>query len=210
MLHANQIKEILLIDPDPEALSKAAQNLIHNHPSQQARFVCAFVSDKEDQRVNFYSIARGAASSMYASHAITAHGLGMQKQVITTTIDHLVDQYSILPDLVKIDTEGAERLVLQGATQLAKRQATRFFVEMHSNPEISMHDNAQATLEWCRQVGYLAWYLKEKIELTSPETISHRGRCHLLLLPIHEEFPEYLRQINQGSSLKKAVFDTAG
>lgn len=61
MLHANQIKEILLIDPDPEALSKAAQNLIHNRPSQQARFVCAFVSDKEDQRVNFYSIARGAA-----------------------------------------------------------------------------------------------------------------------------------------------------
>lgn len=202
ILHSGQVNEILLVDPDPDALSKAAQNLIYNNWSQQARFKCAFVSNKQDEQIYFYSTPRGAASSMYASHATTATNLEMKKLVSTTTIDYLVDAFNTVPDLIKIDTEGAERLVLQGAVKLAKRQSTRFFVEMHSNVELSMHDNAQAILAWCGQVNYRAWYLKEKIELISPETISHRGRCHLLLLPIQEEFPDYLTYINQGSSLK--------
>lgn len=202
MLHSGDVQQIILVDPDPDALSKAAFNLVHNGLSHKARFVCAFVSDQSDQLVDFYSIMGGAASSMYAGHAVTASSQGKKVKVVTTTIDQMVRDYGIQPDLIKIDTEGAERLVLQGASELAKLQTTRFMVEMHSNPELSMRENAQAVLDWASRANYRAWYLKEKNLLTSPEKIANRGRCHLLLLPSNANLPPSIMKLGQSATLE--------
>lgn len=204
ILHPGHIRQIILVDPQPSALSRAALNLIYNGWGHIARFICAFVSDTPDQQVDFYSLLGGAASSMYASHAVTASKLNKKISVTTTTIDQLVEIYDCQPDFVKIDTEGAERLVLQGGIELAKKHSTRFFVEMHSSVDLPMRQNAQAIIDWCSQVNYRAWYLKEKIELTSPEMIAERGRCHLLLLPSQADFPESLLPIQQGDSLNSS------
>ena len=129
---------------------------------------------------------------------------GRSKQSIpTTTVDYLVEIFNCVPDLVKIDVEGAERLVLQGAVELAHKQVARFLVEMHSNSELPMSENAQRVLSWCQKVNYRAWYLKDKVQLTAPELISGRGRCHLLLLPAEEMLPEILAKLEQGAPLEK-------
>lgn len=202
-LHPGQVKEIILVDPNPLALSQAAQNLILNGWSEHARFVCAFASNQVAQTVDFYTIGTGAAGSIYASHAKTASTLKSKRSVPTTTIENLVQIFNCLPDLVKIDAEGAERLVLQGATALAHKQVTRFFVEMHSSVELPMSENAQKILHWCQQVNYQAWYLKDKIKLTTPEPITRRGRCHLLLLPSEKSLPQSLVKLDQGAPLEK-------
>lgn len=203
LLHPGQVREIVLVDANPLALSQAAQNLILNGLCQRARFICAFASDRATETVDFYTIGTGAAGSFFASHARTASVLKAKQSVPTTTIDGLTEALNCLPDLVKIDVEGAEFLVLQGATDLARRQMTRFFVEMHSNAELPMSGNAQNILDWCRQVGYEAWYLKEKIKLTTPQPIAHRGRCHLLLLPADKSLPQGLAGLEQGAPLEK-------
>jgi len=56
-------------------------------------------------------------------------------------------------------------------------------------------------LDWCKDLGYSAWYLKTEERLESPETIAHRGRCHLLLQPKAWGYPEWLRGIKQSSPL---------
>lgn len=203
LLHPGNVKKIVLVDPNHLALGQAAQNLILNGWSERSRFVCAFASNQADENVDFYTIGTGSAGSIYASHAKTAATLKSKRSVPTTTVDNLVRTFDCLPDLVKIDVEGAESLVLEGATELAHGQVTHFFVEMHSNTELPMSKNAQKILDWCQQVNYQAWYLKDKIKLTTPKPIAHRGRCHLLLLPNNQDLPQSLVELDQSALLEK-------
>ncbi|HKD19809.1 MAG TPA: FkbM family methyltransferase, partial [Thermoanaerobaculia bacterium] len=115
----------------------------------------------------------------------------------TTTLDELVSALKIEPDLVKIDVEGAERLVLEGARELAHRGNVTFIVEMHSNPELSMAANGRAVLDWCQRMSYEAWYMTEPQKVTTPDVFAHRGRCHLLLIPRGLPYPDCLVGIKQ-------------
>lgn len=192
---------LVLIDPNPLALTYASGNMIINDFSSRCTFVKSFVSSKQGEKVKFYTIDTGAAGSMFVSHAKTASALSNWFWVSTTTIDHLVAELKVVPDLIKIDVEGAEHLVLLGAQATARNNAIRFFIEMHSNAEMSMEQNAASILNWCAENGYRAWYLADGTELLSAEQIKHRGRCHLLLLRKDKEYPEGLRHIKQGARL---------
>jgi FkbM family methyltransferase len=203
LLHSGHVSQIVLIEPNPAALSQAAENLILNGWSDKARFVCAFAADRANQVQEFFTVGAGAAGSMYPSHARTASTLGASCTVTTVTVDQLVEQYQLVPNLVKIDVEGAEILVLRGAKSLAQKQVTRFFVEMHSGASMTMFDNARQVLDWCDQYNYRSWYLKEKIPLSEPSQIASRGRCHLLLLPHSLSLPASLARLEQGDALDK-------
>ena len=142
---------------------------------------------------------------MYKSHAESAAQLNAYQVVKTITLDYLSEKYEALPDLVKIDVEGAERLVLKGSKSIASRKKTRFFVEMHSNVELSMLDNGSQVIEWCKAMGYKAWYLKEEAELVSATQIQTRGRCHLLLQPAEWTYPEFLAGVKENSELPDEI-----
>lgn len=193
--------KLVLIDPNPLALTYASGNMIINDFSSRCTFIKSFVSSKQGEKVKFYTIATGAAGSMFVSHAKTASALSNWFWVSTTTIDQLVAEHDVIPDLIKIDVEGAEYLVLLGAQATAKTNKVRFFIEMHANSEMSMEQNANSILSWCSENGYRAWYLTEGTELLAAEQIKHRGRCHLLLLRADQEYPEALKHIKQGASL---------
>jgi len=205
LLYPNTVQEVILVEPNPGALSIASENLIHNHLVHRARLVCAFAADIADEAVQFWTVGTGSAGSMYADHAVTAAKRDLSYSVPTTTVDTLCDLYHLIPDLVKVDTEGAESLVLPCSTRLSASQKTRFFVEMHSNPHMPMTDNARKVLDWCAHNAYRAWYCANKEELTDPEQIAHRGRCHLLLQPGTWEYPDWLRNISQSAPLSQAL-----
>lgn len=201
-LSPGKVRDIVLIDANPEALAIAAKNMIMNKLSHKTRFINAFAAESTGGRVSFFTTGAGAAGSIYVTHAKTAANLGSSSTVPTISLDWISEWYQLTPELVKIDTEGAEYKVLQGSIGLAKKRATKFLVEMHSNSELSMKENARNILNWCISHGYTPWYLKEKIVLESPVMIENRGRCHLLLLPSEHEFPKYLRSIDQSADLE--------
>ncbi len=201
LLYGNKVQELFLLDPNPLALSIAAENMIRNNLSKHVRFINTFVSDSDNESVKFYTVGSGAAGSMYRSHAKSAGEMNLFLQVQTCTIDSLILEYSIIPDLVKIDVEGAEAKVLKGATKLASHQQTKFMVEVHSSEELSIVSNTQMILDWCTANNYRAWYLKDKVALADTETIKIRGRYHLLLLPKSIQFPSYLLSIEQRAPL---------
>lgn len=192
---------MLLIDPNPEALTIAAANLIHNNLASHCGFLTAFVSDVSDQELDFYTVGAGAAGSMYRGHAVTASKLNSSFKVRTKSLDDICEKLNWAPDFVKIDVEGAEVKVLWGACMTVQRFKPWIMVEMHSPPELPMAENARLVLDWCKQNGYHAWYMKDAILLTTPDQIGHRGKCHLLLLPQHEEYPSELTRIPQRASL---------
>lgn len=198
-------RKMLLVDPNPKALSKAAIHLITNGLEGHVQFLSAFVSDVYNETVPFYAIDSGAAGSMYASHAQTAASMGAVTEVKTVTLDFLYQEYNFKPDLVKIDVEGAETLVMQSAKILAKECQCTFFIEMHNLKDLGMEAAAQIMLDWCDLMNYQAWYLADGEILHDAQKIADRGKCHLLLLPKNKSYPEYLRGVKQSSKLPNSI-----
>jgi hypothetical protein len=93
-------------------------------------------------------------------------------------------------------------MVLAGAKRCAALQKTRFLVEMHSNAELSMAENANRILAWCAEQKYRGWYLSEGTPLHSSEDVKTRGRCHLLLQPAGWPYPSWLEGIPQSAGLE--------
>ncbi len=191
LINAN-IDKILLVDPNPQALLVANKNVLINNWIHKTNSYLGFVGKNSGEVINFYTIGKGAAGSMYKSHSETASMINNFYKVATVTLDYLHSHFCWTPDFIKIDVEGAEALVISGGKELLKNNAIKVLVEMHANEELSMLENATKVLNLCVEINYSAWYLKTKERLTSPETISKRGRCHLLLLPKDIAFPSYL------------------
>lgn len=196
---------VVLLDANVEALGMALRNLAMNNMAINCRFHNAFVGAKDSDKVKFYTVGTGAAGSMYESHAKTASAVNSYFYVETITVDTLSASMRLTPDLVKIDVEGAEFLVLQGAQQLAEKMQCAFFVEMHATKEVPMLDNAHKIIKWCERVGYRPYYLKNHELLTRPDVIAHRGKCHLLLLPQMMDYPDALKTIAEGAQLPPLV-----
>lgn len=188
----DKVEQVIMIDPNSEALNFANLNVINNNFIHKTRSFLGFVSDKNDEELDFYTIGHGSAGSMFKSHAETASILGMSYKVHTITFDTLVQYFKTIPDFIKIDVEGAEYYVLKGAKETVKANKIKILVEMHSNKEMSMKQNTELVLDWCKEVGYSAWYLTDKQKLVDADQVKHRGRCHFLLIPKDDTFPEYL------------------
>ena len=201
----NPNREMILVDPNPEALGMAASNIIQNNLGSRTQYLTAFVSDKPGNSLKFYTVGAGAAGSMYASHAETASSLNSFINVNTVTLDHIYQFYNLKPDLVKIDVEGAETLVMQAAIKMAAECQCSFFIEMHNVENLGMEAAGDFMVEWCTSHNYKAWYLKTGEVMTSGKLIAHRGKCHLLLLPSNKAYPDYLIGVPQNGALPKSL-----
>src|SRR6266498_4442541 len=68
LLWPANVQNIVLIEPNPSALSICAENLILNGLSQKARFVCAIASEKAGDTSDLFTVGSGAAGSMFEGH----------------------------------------------------------------------------------------------------------------------------------------------
>lgn len=198
-------RKVIAWDTNVEALSQCAENLFRNGLCHRVRFVLAFAAAQADQQLDFYTVGTGSAGSRYPGHARTAAARKCFSLVQTNTVDRVLTDLGLVPDLVKIDIEGAEAEALQGAKELAQNTKPRFCVEMHSPPELPMVENCRRVLAWCQEVGYKAYYMKAHSQIFTPDPIAHRGRCHLLLIPDQAEYPLWLKTVEENSSVEQGM-----
>lgn len=126
LLSPGKVQEMIMLDASKEALTIAARNMILNQLSHKTRFVHSFAAETTGKQIPFFTIGAGAAGSMYSTHAKTAVKQGSSSVVPTVSLDWISNWYQLVPDLVKIDTEGAEYKVLQGSIEIAKKKKTIF------------------------------------------------------------------------------------
>lgn len=195
---------VLAIDANPECAAVTAANLVRNGFGDRARVLSAFVSDSR-RHVRFNALGLGAAGSGIDGLSVSAEEVASSVEVQSRTLDELVASVGFNPDLIKIDVEGAEREVLRGAVSVAASDRPRFMVEMHSGGDLTMERNMSDVLGWCSDNDYRAWYLATGEELADASTVAHRGRCHVLLQPSGDPFPDVLVGVPQGASIESVL-----
>lgn len=125
--------------------------------------------------------SRGRSANHLASvRGSTMHGGTRRREhVVTFTLDWLAELYPP-PNVLKIDVEGAELKVLQGANSLLKKHRPALLCEVRT-------ENSKAVGTLLRQHGYALFDAKD---VNGGET--NAAAFNTLALP-HEKRPRYIR-----------------
>jgi FkbM family methyltransferase len=94
-----------------------------------------------------------------ADHKLSRDGTGLP--VAAVTLDDLVpDKTASRPALIKIDVQGAEMLVLQGAADILKVAGPALFIELHEEGLSKFGTSVAAILNYLTEYDYQAYWLK--------------------------------------------------
>jgi FkbM family methyltransferase len=115
---------VTAFEPVVENIVFLRQHVVLNR-TDNVRILPLAVSDEE----GISKFSSGPVTSMGA--LVRDDGAG-DMLVATTTLDSIVQYLKIVPDVIKVDVEGAEMRVLGGATSLLKERRPKIFLSTHS------------------------------------------------------------------------------
>lgn len=152
----------------------ASQNIRLNMLADQIELVNAVIGGKT-----------GDTCKLFGGSTIEGF-LGVTQSYVNKSLlslDDFAETNRLVPELVKIDVEGAEIGVLHGMRSLLKEGRIVVFLELHTLPNVPLAQNAANILRYLAEVNYKMFYLRTKAIVTDPCILSQRGRCHVLLIP---------------------------
>lgn len=120
----------LAIEPDPFLCALLHRTIAEpENAGLQLEALCAAIAEK-DGFASFHIASRGRASNALAGHGLYTMGnVRARFMAPVFTIDTLVEKWR-LPGFIKIDVEGAELRVLEGACQTLSYHRPLIFVEV--------------------------------------------------------------------------------
>jgi FkbM family methyltransferase len=127
------------------------------------------------------AVAAATAGSMFleinqvhpADHKLSRDGTGVAVEAVR--LDDLVqDKGAQKPSLVKIDVQGAEMLVLQGAPDILRLAGPALFVELNDEGLQKFGSSVSAVLDHLSQYGYEPYWLMR----TGPHRKSSAAEIH--------------------------------
>lgn len=132
---------VVVFEPNPFNRNRIFTNLSHNTELEGTIVVEPYAlggSEGSTSMVLSSDIDNGYSSTSRISEAhskISDSRLprGFVRQTVDiTTLESYVEKSGIIPNVIKIDVEGAEVMVLQGALNMMRRYKPLFFIEYHS------------------------------------------------------------------------------
>ena len=166
---------VVAFEPNTFNLERLYVNINRNTPLKKRIQVEPLALSNKNGKEEFTfssNIEDGTSSGSFLSSAHTildkdsyVNDFGFRKvQVKTITLDSYVQRTGLKPDSLKIDVEGAEIFVLEGAKQTLKKHHPMMFIELHSIY------NAFRVAEMLVQMGYAMKLLHEERD----------GRCFIV------------------------------
>ena len=161
--------KIICFEPTPDTYAVLLQTLKLNH-CHNVTPVQGAVSYKRGRAVFYASEMPGCNSN---SLVRTRSGKEKEYEVELFTIDGIADQYSLKPGLIKIDAEGVELDVLQGALDTFRQYKPVLILGLHPSFISQKGDSLEKIWDLLEQSGYR---VKENDNyLTKPEFCGHTG-----------------------------------
>jgi len=99
-------------------------------------------------------------------------------EIQAVTIDHYTEANALKPDYIKIDVEGAELQVLEGARNVLREYRPVVFCELHKFNWDSFHTSESKLRDYLAEVGY-----EMKDAITGKAMRGLPPRCHVILRP---------------------------
>lgn len=189
--------QVLAFEPHPLTQSICHQNLEINGLLDRVTLSDLALSDKHGQTVDFEYFPQHPAMSGFKTctdRQQKFHGTVERIQVQTTTLDEVVRTRLRRPDLVKIDVEGFEVLVLQGARELlASSKDTCYLIEYEKQLTISVlgRDPISEIYDLFASFGYRPIVVgndSRLVALSRDELVTQAGGDYLFVHPASKHY----------------------
>ena len=146
---------VLAIEPTSHAHSRLVRNLEFNDVRNKVEVHHGAVSDLAGTESIKVIQGREEFSTLgKMAHQAVQGEKWVEELTSCDTVDALVLRYDIKPKFIKLDVEGFEHRVLQGATDTLKQYRPVILAEL-SNALLSKNgSSASAVVEWLTQAGY--------------------------------------------------------
>ena len=151
---------VIVFEPNPASRRKIADNVAQNRFANVVVRPVALGERPEAKTLRFreHELGKAFLDDVRGEEA-RARGLhGVDVRV--ETLDDEVGRLGVSPGFVKIDVEGAELDVLEGAEETIRAVKPALFVELHgSTPELK-RENARRVVAHLEQRGYRFWHVE--------------------------------------------------
>jgi FkbM family methyltransferase len=175
--------QVYAFEPNPFNIERLNNHLELNKEINNIKIINYALSNKDGEEEFMFSpkIEKGASSGSFLNSAHTfwdkdiyEKKAGFKRMIVRTkTLDQLYDAGELTkkPDLLKIDIEGAEFLMLEGAKNTIEKYKPTILIEIHSIYNMLV-------------IGKMMRDWNYKIELLKEE---RDGRCFLAMTPNSHE-----------------------
>ncbi len=148
-------RKVLAIEPTPLAQHYLRRNIERNDVGSSVINFEGLVTE----RPGLYELNIIPGKEEYSSlgkivHSSTAGQETRKISVIGETVDDLVERYHLHPGFIKMDTEGAELLVLRGAAKTLRKEHPVLLLELSDQLLASLDCSSEQVLALLREYGY--------------------------------------------------------
>ncbi|HEX2204794.1 MAG TPA: FkbM family methyltransferase [Longimicrobium sp.] len=184
--------EVVAFEASEASCAVVRENARLNGLEGRIRIVNAVVAERSGIMIDFFAEGTSAGSSIIEGYL--GHRTGLAR--VTLAIDDYVAQTGKVPQLLKVDVEGAERRVIEGMRETLRRHGPAVQLELHTLPDRTLSENAADILPLLDEAGYRMVYLRTREDIRDVAVLGARGRCHVLLLPAGVPFPASLAPVD--------------
>ncbi len=169
-------RRVLAIEPTSKALQRLRKNLLLNQVGGKVLIFEGGVSDTQ----GLLEIKTVVGKEEYSTLGAMNHPSIFTQKFVTepvqvSTLDILVDKYSLDPGFIKIDVEGMEPLVIKGMKNVLQNYRPIVLLEWD---ELMLKSNGFAPFE------IITWLEKYKYKVFDPLAPSYPPKGNLLCLPV--------------------------
>lgn len=157
----------------PDTAATLRRHVGFNHLAPPIEVIEKAVSDS-DAGVTFYAYRASMAASMARANVETLNPEvrsepARELSVESVTLDAFTAERGLRPDVIKIDVEGAEFRVLQGARRMLAGGSPLIFCEIHPQQMQNVGGSVAELLDFVASLGYTA----TPIDRPNPAGIYH-------------------------------------
>lgn len=171
---------VIAFEPNPNSYQELIEHIRINNFKNVTTKQIAIGSNigKATLLVPAFDSSRGSLISEGKSQILITDEKVKSFEVRVDSLDHLIITKDFnIPNFIKIDVEGAEIDVLQGAKQVLKRYKPKLFIEIHGSDSKIWVSNAKRLINFLTNIGYSIYGVESKERLNNSSSFNQIIKC---------------------------------